>query len=220
MTFTNENPSIRALYEHAFSKGLSPKCVFNEETQDRYIETAIDAYRDYALFRYLFNGKYDTDVFSHMMSVDFRSRIGFTAGIASSEAFESVMLIEPPKAEKPDMADYFKVAHPSDYSLLLRPIMYRMEGFEKYALEKREQFLDERTWYIYVFATKEEFKGRGFGRKLMDILLSFADDNKCRVCLETNDSGNVGMYEHFGFKTAAVSQYRGVLEHYNMIYEK
>lgn len=38
--------------------------------------------------------------------------------------------------------------------------LYRLEEFEKYALEKRKPFLDEKTWYMYIFATSEDAQGK------------------------------------------------------------
>lgn len=219
MSSGRDDPYIRSFYDHAVRKGFSSDCLFGEKNLERYIETSVDAYRDYALFDHVFKGKYDPELFSHMMNVDLRSRLGSLAGIASSERYESVMLAEPPKAEKTGMADYFGVARPEDFKLLLQPIIYRLESFEKYAREKREEFINDKTWYIYVFATKTEYQGKGYGKKLMELLLSFADENGFRICLETNEKDNLELYEHFGFKTVKRSMYQNTLEHYNMIFE-
>ncbi len=219
MNSGKDNPYIRSFYDHAVKNGFSQEWLFGEENLEHYIDTATDAYSDYALFKHVFKGRYDTDLFAHMMRVDLRSRLDITAGIASGEKYESVMLIEPPKAEKTGMADYFGVARPEDFKLLLQPIIYRLEGFEKYARENRKQFLDDNTWYVYIFATGKEYQGRGYGKKLMEELLSFACENGFRLCLETNERGNLGMYEHFGFRTVKESLYQNTLEHYNMIYD-
>ena len=218
MSSVNDNPYIETLYDHITRSGISEECLFGKENLDSYMNTAIDAYRDYSLFRHIFRGDYDTEVFSRMMSVDFRSRLGLTAGISCSDKYESVMLIEPPGSRKTGMKEYFNVARPEDYTLLLRPIIYRLESFEKFALEKRKGYLDDKTWYLYIFATQTGLQGMGYGKKLMELFLSFIDENGYRVCLETNDRENVGMYEHFGFITTESSQYQNTLEHYNMLY--
>ena len=219
MSSGNNNPFTEDLYDHATQNGISDKCLFGEDSLNSYINTAIDAYRDYALFTHIFKGDYDENVFSRMMSVDLRSMLGIMAGMAWCDDYESVMLIEPPSSRKTGMKDYFGVARPEDLTLLLRPIMYRMESFEKFASDKRAPFLDDRTWYLYIFATQSSFKGMGYGKKLMNVLLSYVNRHGYRICLETNDRDNVAMYEHFGFKTVERSLYQNSLEHFNMLYD-
>ena len=219
MSYMNDNSYIQTLYEYATDHGLPKECLFSKETQDNYINTSIDAYRDYALFQYLFKRKYDEDIFSRLMTVDFRSRKGIMAGLSTSDNYESVMLLEPPNSKSTGMIDYVKVARLKDYGLLLCPVMYRMEVFEKYSLGKRKEFLDDNTWYMYVFATKEQYKGQGYGRKLIDVFLSYINENGYRICLETNDKDNVSMYEHFGFETVATYSYQGALDHFIMMYK-
>ena len=63
-----------------------------------------------------------------------------------------------------------------------------------------------------------EEQGKGHGGKLLSILRSFADERGYRICLETNDPDNVGLYEHFGYKLVDQSRYQNVLEHFDMVY--
>jgi ribosomal protein S18 acetylase RimI-like enzyme len=220
MNYLKDNPLIKALYDHAVKCGISEECLLNKENLDNYVNTALDAYKDYSLFQYIFKGVFDPSVFHRMVSVDLRSRLDIAAGLSCINDYESVMILEPPMSRKTRMIEYFNVARPEDYSLLFKPILYRLESFEKFALDKRKQYLDGKTWYLYIFATRSEYKGRGYGKKLMDVLISFVDENGYRICLETNDINNIGMYEHFGFRTVEQSLYQNTLEHYNMLYEK
>lgn len=220
MNCTNSSAYIQELYEYAALRGIPEESLFRVENQDRYIQTAVDAYQQYALFLHLFRGKYDADVFQRMMSVDFRSRGSSMAGLSGSESYESVMLIEPPNTRKTGMADYVHVARFKDISLLFHPIIYRLESFEAYALKKREPYLDDNTWYLYIFATQQQYKGKGHGGRLMKLLCSFADEKGYRICLETNDPDNVGMYEHFGYALTDRSRYQDTLDHYIMVYGK
>ncbi len=64
--------------------------------------------------------------------------------------------------------------------------MYKLEDFEKFAHEQRKDYLNDNAWYIYIFATKSEYRGHGYGRRLMDLILSYANKTGCRICLETN----------------------------------
>lgn len=216
MNYTNTDKHIKALYEYAESSGFAPDSFFSLENVQKYVETSIDGYNGYPLFMNVFNGKYSEKTLRRMMTVDYKSRLSTTAGLSSGENFESVMMLEPPCPKKVGIPEYVKVAKPSDYTLLLIPAMHRQEDYEKYATKKMTPFLDDRTWYIYVFATKQEFQRQGYGKKIMNLILSFADENEYKICLETNLSSNVAMYESFGFKTVDVSVYKDTLEHYVM----
>ncbi len=219
MNYTSDSPYIQELYEYAAKCGIPEKCLFCKENQEQYIETAVDGYSEYALFQHLFRGNYDTGVFTRMMSVDFRSRLGIMAGLADSENYASILLIEPPHARKTGMGDYVKIARPGDFSLLFHGVVYRLEEFEKFALAKRSPYMDDYTWYLYIFATRQADQGKGHGGKLLKVLRSFADEKGYRICLETNDPDNVGLYEHFGYQLVDQSRYQDVLEHFDMVYE-
>lgn len=218
MNYTNNSGYIQELYDYAVSNGIPETCLFCKENQEQYIRTAVDGYKKYSLFQHLFRGKYDTTVFTRMMSVDFRSRLGIMAGLSDSEDFASVMLVEPPFARKTGMKDYLKIARPEDFSLLFHTVIYRLEEFEKFALEKRKAYLDEKTWYLYIFATREEAQGKGHGGKLLQVLRGFADERGYRICLETNDPDNIELYEHFGYKLVDQCRYQDVLDHFDMVY--
>ena len=218
MICANTDPRILDLYEYAGQNGFSEDLFLQEDNREKYVATALDGYRDYPLFLYVFGGKYDEKAFSRMMSIDFKSRLRTTAGIASSSDYESIMLIEPPMTKKTGMLQYVKVATPESYSLLFVPAMYRQEAFERYALKMRRDFLDDKTWYMYIFATKKEFQHRGYGKKLMNVIITYAGRNGYRICLETNHLDNITLYEHFGFELMSLSVYKDELEHCVMLF--
>ncbi|MCR5674077.1 MAG: GNAT family N-acetyltransferase [Lachnospiraceae bacterium] len=209
---------IRDFYGFAVAAGFAEDSFLSAANKERYIATSIDAYRDYPLFLHTFGKSYDEKTFRRMMTVDLKSRMHGLAGISAGGDFESVMLIEPPGAKKVGMPQYVRVARPGDYTLLFKPAMYRLEDYEKYAGEKRKNWLDDTTWYIYVFATRKAAQRQGYGRKLMNLMLSYADRRDRRICLETNLADNVSMYGRFGFVSVSSSMYRDALEHYVMLY--
>ncbi len=218
MSFMKSEEHIRQFYDYAIEQGFTEDLFFNEENQEFFEDTAIDAYRDYPLFPWIFSGKYDEKTLKKMLSVDFKSRLPVMAGITCSRDFESVMLLEPPEAKRTGMIQYLKAADAGAYTLLLKPAMYRLEEFEKFALEKRKPWINKKTWYLYVFATRKNCQGMGYGKKLMECLLSFAGKTKSRICLETNLSENAGLYRHFGFQTVDSSVYKDTLEHDVLVY--
>ncbi len=216
MNYTNTDKHIKALYDYFETNGFKSDSFFSLENVNEYMETSIDGYKGYPLFMNVFNGKYDVKTLRRMMTIDYKSRLSTTAGLSYDCSFESVMMLEPPHPKKVGMSEYVKVAKLRDYTLLLNPSMHRQENYEKYAMKKMASHLDDRTWYIYVFATKKKYQRQGYGKKIMNLLLSFADENEYKICLETNLSSNVTMYESFGFKALDVSVYKNTLKHYVM----
>ncbi|MCR4763114.1 MAG: GNAT family N-acetyltransferase [Lachnospiraceae bacterium] len=202
---------------YAAENGFPEACFLSEDNVDSYIGTAVDAYREYPLFLSLFNGRYNEKSFTRMLSVDLKSRLNHMLGIASSDAYESVMLIEPPMMKQIGMLQYVKSADAGAYLLLLCPAMYRLETYERFARKKREKWVTESTWYIYIFATRNRFQRKGFGRRLMQLMISYVQQHGGRICLETDLPKNVAMYERFGFQTVDQSEYMGKLKHYVMI---
>ena len=219
MSSANGETHIREFHDYACRNGFSEDFFLSAGNQDKYIETLIDAYREYPLFLQVFDEQYDAKTFSRMISIDLKSREGALIGIASSGSYESILLVEPPGARKPSFLQYVRVADIAAYTLLLKPAMYKLEDFEKFARDQRTPFLDDHTWYIYIFATKTDAQKQGYGRKLMNLMLSYADLHGCRICLETNSLPNVAMYEHFGFRTVSTSVYKDTLEHAVMLYD-
>ena len=205
------------LREYCIKSGLSEEKLLSPDNLDRYVETSIDAYRNYPMFMYVFNGNYDEKTLARMFRVDFKSRKRKMLGISDGD-YESLILVDPPKAKRTKLNQYLKTADIPSYQLMLNMATYRQDTFEKYAYKKRKPYLDDKTWYIYIFATKKAFQRMGYGKKLMKILLSFADEKGYRFCLETNATENVTMYQRFGFKLMDSYNYKQRMAHYVMLY--
>ena len=220
MRYGNGREHIGEFYEFAMQEGFSEEWFLTATNLRHFIETAIDAYREYPLFARVFGGTYDEKTLRRMMTVDFKSRFHRMAGVTGSGQYESVLIMETPNREKTGMLQYVKVAGIRDYTMLFHPATYRQGDYEKYALAKRSPYMDARTWYVYVFATKRECQRQGYGKKLMKLLLSFADQKGYRICLETNLRENVPLYEAFGFRLMDTDTYKGELDHFVMLYEK
>ena len=209
--------SISELREFCIKSGLPEEALLCADNLEKYVETAIDAYRNYPMFMYVFNGNYDEKTLARMLRVDFKSRRRKMLGISNGD-YESMVLVEPPKAKRTRLMQYLRAADLPSYSLMLNPATYRQDAFEKYALKMRKPYLDEKTWYVYIFATKKVFQRMGYGKQLMNVLVSFANEKGYRLCLETNATENVTMYQRFGFKLMDTSNYKQRMAHYVMLY--
>jgi len=54
--------------------------------------------------------------------------------------------------------------------------------------------------YLWFIGVSTESQHQGIGSKLLAAVLSYADQKRLPVCLETSTLKNIPWYEHFGFK--------------------
>lgn len=220
MNCMSNNRHLNEFYNYALESGVSEKCFLSPDNIREFIDTSVDAYTEYPLFVNVFKGAVPKKTLWRMMHVDYKSRLhmDMIGGLTSSEKYEAVVMFEPPMTGKIGIREYMKVAKPLDYLMLLNPSFYRQEAYDDYSLGKRKPYLDDKTWYVYVFATKKECQRKGFGKPLINLLTSFAKEKGYRICLETDLTENVAMYEKFGFKLKDESVYKGSLNHYVLLY--
>lgn len=80
--------------------------------------------------------------------------------------------------------------------------MKRSIEFEKNAVEIRNRYSDDKTWYLMTFAVRAGKTHHGLGSEILRPVLDWMDKNHYSVYLETHKAVNVEMYEHFGFQVA------------------
>ena len=76
----------------------------------------------------------------------------------------------------------------------------KMTKFEKFAMEIKNKHAQAGCWYLYVFVTMPEFRGKGLGSKIMRPMLDYLDNNKQDCYLETLLPINVEIYKKYGFE--------------------
>ena len=212
-----ENSFKEQFRQFCLENGIKEECLFSKKNGRTFAETAIDGYTDYPVFLYSCGGKYKAKTLTDMFSIDFKSRVNTTLGIASDH-FESVLLIEPPSTRKVGFLDYAKAVNLKNFYLLFIKTSLRQQAFENFALKVRKKYMGERTIYAYVFSTKMELQRQGYGKRLFGLLMDFAKKNDYEICLETNKESNIALYESFGFQLVESLVYKKQLGHYVMFF--
>jgi ribosomal protein S18 acetylase RimI-like enzyme len=74
-------------------------------------------------------------------------------------------------------------------------------------------------WHLAGLATDPPYQGRGVARALLEHILVRTDADGASAWLETNDPGNVGLYERFGFTVTAHVEADGLPDWWVMVRE-
>ena len=207
---------IKEFKEFCTKSGFDEDTFLSLRNLDRYIDTVVDGFEGYPVWVETFKGDYKPRILKRMLELDFKSRIHNLIGL-STDDYRSVILLEPPMTEKPGKLRYFLSADIHTFSVFLHPSTYRQDDFENYALRTRTPFIDEKTWYLYIFTTQKKYQRQGYGKKLIGSIISFAKEKGYSLCLETDLDENVPMYENFGFRVMDSSIYNNSLHHYVMV---
>lgn len=75
----------------------------------------------------------------------------------------------------------------------------------------------ERRMHIIYFAVRPSMRGKGVAGNLMRAVLNYADENKMLTSLETHNTKNLRMYEHYGFHLFETLQEHFQLKQYCMV---
>lgn len=157
---SKNNNYIEEFEKHCMQKGLQESNFMSVSNMDQYIKTVVDAYSDYPVWTEAFNGNLEYDTAYSMMKVDFKSRLNKTIGI-STDNYESAILIEPPMTKRTGMLQYLTAVDFKSIPLFFHPAVLWIDKYEKFAYPKRHPYLDDKTWYIYIFTTQKNIRGRG-----------------------------------------------------------
>lgn len=86
-------------------------------------------------------------------------------------------------------------------SLLLgRPGLGRVRWGLSVLDEMERRHFDEPHWYVFQLGVGDAYRGKGYGRLLLERVLEQADGDAVAVYLETSNELNIGFYQRFGFE--------------------
>ena len=87
-------------------------------------------------------------------------------------------------------------------------------------MKLKKKYTGHIDWYLYNLSVRKDAQGKGIAKKLLHPMLTFCDDEKMIVYLETNKESNVSLYQHFDFQLRETNQIaKGLVLHYSMVRE-
>lgn len=120
--------------------------------------------------------------------------------LADSEQANSLAIFSPYEKGGVSLWKYIKAGGLALIPSIGFKMTKRMTTFEKFAMEIKNKHTKPGCWYLYVFVTMPEFRGKGLGSKIMKPMLEYLDAHNQDCYLETLSPINVEIYKKYGFE--------------------
>lgn len=182
-----------------------------------YAECATLAYKDYPLFKYITNGKYNQKVVKTIISSSIYSMKNEAIALANEDK-SAVALFAKPNYTGCKTIPFFigggiKLLFMTPLSTFIKLLNY-----ENHSMKLKKNYTNHESWYLYNVTVKPQFQNQGNCSKLLKPMFDYLDKTKEDCYLETHSENNVKLYEHFGFELLEVSNIpKTHIKQYSMI---
>ena len=174
-------------------------------------------FADDASLQYLL-GDVSEKVRSRYCQTTYRSMFGAAIMISADSKIDNLIVLCPPGYRGIPTMRFLRSGGIAVAFGLGLGAMKRSIAFEKNAVEVRNRFSDDKTWYLMTFAVRAGKTHQGLGSEILRPVLEWMDQNHDSVYLETHKTVNVEMYEHFGFQVADICMVPGSqIKQYGML---
>ena len=189
-----------------------------EERLEELSEAAADAYQDYPLHNWLTKGIYDPVASKLIMQTTLAAMKDDAVIYADSEELNGFAVWIPMGFTGSKTIPFLKNG---GMKLLLHSglgIIGKLLTYETFAMKLKKKYTGHIDWYLYNLSVRKDAQGKGIAKKLLQPMLTFCDDEKMLVYLETNKESNVSLYERFKFELRETNMIRGSsIRHYSMV---
>ena len=189
-----------------------------KERLEELSQTAADAYQDYPLHNWLTKGTYDPVASKLIMKATLAAMVEDAVIYADSDALNGFAVWLPMGFTGSKTIPFLKNG---GIQLLMHSglgIVGKLLTYETFAMELKKKYTGHVDWYLYNLSVRKDAQGKGIARKLLQPMLTFCDDEKMNIYLETNKESNVFLYEHFAFELRETNQVpKSSVKHYAMV---
>ena len=172
----------------------------NKRDFDIFANNLAVSFKGYPLFEYFSNNKYNIKKMKKFWKVSLKTMSDKTFFLADSEDANSLAIFSPYEKGGVSIWKYIKAGGLGLIPSIGIKMTKRMTDFEKFAMEIKNQYARQGCWYLYVFVTTPEYRGKKLGTKIMKPMLEYLDEHKQDCYLETLLPINVNIYKKFGFE--------------------
>lgn len=123
----------------------------------------------------------------------------FRAGLANS--LKGVAMWLPPQKPSVDLVKMLQAGAISWPFTFGWSTFSRFNHCQELCEQHHKKLMPEPHWYLMILAVDPESQGQGVGSKLLQPILTKADQEKLPCYLETYNQANLAFYARYGFKT-------------------
>ena len=189
-----------------------------EDRLEELSEAAADAYQDYPLHNWFTKGIYDPVASKLIMQTTLAAMKDDAVIYADSEELNGFAVWIPMGFTGSKTIPFLKNG---GMKLLLHSglgIIGKLLTYETFAMKLKKKYTGHIDWYLYNLSVRKDAQGKGIAKKLLQPMLTFCDDEKMLVYLETNKESNVSLYERFKFELRETNIIPGSsIQHYSMV---
>ena len=167
---------------------------------ERFAETLADGFSQYDLFKSICGDEYNYEKMQLFWAVSLALLPENAICIADSKEANSVLIYLRPQSKEANPLSYVKAGGLKMFVKLGVGSIIRLLRFEAAAQRVAQRYKTANDGYLMAFATRIDKQGQGYGKPLMEALLSYLDASGEGCYLETLKAKNVDLYEHFSFQ--------------------
>lgn len=195
--------------------------VMKESDIDSYAGCLAESFKDYPLFEYFSDNKYDIDKMKVFWKVTLKMCKDQYLCISNEPNATAVFICVPPKCKSFSVLKYILNGGLKIIGKFGFKNTKKMLNFEEYSKNVRERYSDDNTWYLYALCVKPEYRNKKYGGTLMRSALGLINKLGDTAYLETFKEVNVDIYSHYGFELKETTKVPNTdLTMYSMTYKK
>ena len=182
-------------------------------------DIAKEAYINYPLHNWFFNGKYDYVNSKNIMHYMLKSMYDSSIIYADEKIPNGFLMALLPSNSRNNNLDFFiKVG----IKVLFRngiETIKRLKQFDEWTSEIGEKFTNNKDIYLYNICVKKREQHHGIATKLLEPIIEYCNKTNNICYLDTNLQSNVIFYQHIGFKLLLKTKIPGSdVDHFCMGY--
>ena len=166
----------------------------------RFAMTLADGFSQYDLFKCICGKEYNHEKMQLFWAVSLAILPENAICVADCKQVNSVLIYLRPHSKETNPISYIKAGGLKMLVKLGVGSIIRLLRFDAVAQRVAKRYKTANDGYLMAFATRIDKQGQGYGKPLIEALLSYLCVSGEGCYLETLKATNVDLYEHFSFQ--------------------
>lgn len=166
----------------------------------RFAMTLADGFSQYDLFKCICGKEYNHEKMQLFWAVSLAILPENAICVADCKQVNSVLIYLRPQSKETNPISYIKAGGLKMLVKLGVGSIIRLLRFDAVAQRVAKRYKTANDGYLMAFATRIDKQGQGYGKPLIEALLSYLRVSGEGCYLETLKATNVDLYEHFSFQ--------------------